>query len=1039
MQSCMRALRRVVLASIAVVLAMVLAPPAYGQAGGVTGTVVDAKSGLPLADAQVAVEGADTRVRTNIRGEFRINATAGARLVVTRVGYQALTVTVGTGELRVALNEYAVKLDEVIVTGTAGDSRARTLGNAIGKVDMSAVTERAPVPKLQDALSVNVPGVRVMRASGNVGSGGVTRIRGAGSLSLSNEPLIYVDGVRVNNSAAVASQAFAGAQESPSRINDFSPEEIESIEVLKGPSAATIYGTEASNGVIQITTKRGRAGRPTFDVHLDAGANWISNPVERYGSNWYYSKTAQEVRQFSALKFNQDEGIVCAPIEKAGCNPFSTGTPWAAGASLNGGTESVRYHIAGDYARDEGAVDYNWQNKFSGRANIGYTSPKFTVDASMGFVRSKLRGASATQPITTSILWACNFPGCEPGTNGPNDLGWNGPGHGYQFYRPEDYYGVEGYDNVDRTTLSIRLAHTPTSWFRHNLTVGPDYTNNKSSRLVYRDPTYRPFFALSDGDKTARQLRTTFLTVDYGAAADLKASSDLTFTTSVGAQYYYKQFDEVVAQGSGFSIPGPSDITGATNRIATENYLANKTLGFYGQEQMNWRDKLFLTAAIRTDDNSAFGSNFSAAFYPKFAASWVISEESFLANSKLISQLRLRGAWGRAGQQPDVFSAIQTYQPAVGFAGQGGVTPQNIGNPDLKPEIGEELELGFDAGLWDGKVGLEFTYYDKKVKDAILALPIKPSRGFPGNQFTNIGATKNNGFEVALDVTPVNNENLGLDFRWVYATNNGEITDMGGAPPAISPGAGSFIQQFYVQGYAPAGYWYKEVVSSTITTIPVSGVPLPVGLGAMCKGGTLIKDSKVLGVADGSVVPCAQAPQLFQGAALPTWSGSFSTNLRLGKSFQLLGVVDYLGGHVVQVGDVSAQHHFFFSSEAALKGTSEVLAGRIGQQLTAGDGGQVWGMSGLFKGGFAKLRTVAATYDLPRSVLGWIGASRGSITMAGENLAILWRAQKESFGVEWIDPEISPNRVNAGPANYTYTQESWPQLMRFRTTIRLTF
>jgi len=207
----------------------------------------------------------------------------------------------------------------------------------------------------------------------------------------------------------------------------------------------------------------------------------------------------------------------------------------------------------------------------------------------------------------------------------------------------------------------------------------------------------------------------------------------------------------------------------------------------------------------------------------------------------------------------------------------------------------------------------------------------------------------------------------------------------------------------------------------------------------MCKGGTLIEGSSILGVADGSIVPCGQAPQLFQGAATPTWSGSFSTNLRIGKSLQILGVLDYLGGHVQQVGDVSAIHHFFWSSEAVLKGTSEVLAGRLGTQLLLGDGGQTWGMSGLFDAGFMKLRTIAATWELPRNIAGWIGASRGSLTFAGENLATLWRAQKDVFGVEWIDSEITPNRVNAGPANYTYTQESWPQLMRFRTTIRLTF
>ena len=244
-------------------------------------------------------------------------------------------------------------------------------------------------------------------------------------------------------------------------------------------------------------------------------------------------------------------------------------------------------------------------------------------------------------------------------------------------------------------------------------------------------------------------------------------------------------------------------------------------MGVYAQEQVNYKDRLFLTAAVRADDNSAFGSNFSAAFYPKFAASWVIAE-----NKGIFSQLRARGAWGRAGQQPDVFSAIQTYNPVVGYNGQGGVTPQNIGNVDLKPEIGEEIELGFDAGLWNGKVGIEFTLSTTR-RSRTRSCSCRSSRhaASPATSSPTSASTKNTGIELALDVSPINSENTGLDLRFVYATNNAEITSMGGAPPAVSPGAGAFIQQFYVEGYAPAGYWYKEVVSSDITTLNVGGVP----------------------------------------------------------------------------------------------------------------------------------------------------------------------------------------------------------------------
>ncbi len=1019
-----RALTPLLGAALGLVVAAGVGAPVHAQAGTVAGTVVDSKTGRPLADARVTADGSDQVARTGVRGDFRITGLSGttARLRVTRIGYQAATAetAVNGPAIEIKLTEMVVKLDELVVTGTAGEAQKRTLGNAVGSIDVASTLAIAgPPAKLQDVLSVNVPGVRVIRASGAVGSGGVTRIRGSGSLSLSNEPLIYVDGVRVNNQAAVRSLAFNG-QEAPSRVNDINPEEIESIEVLKGPSAATIYGTEASNGVIQIITKRGKAGRPTFDVHADAGAAWLMDPEGRYPSNYYYSR-AGTVEEFNVLRFRRENGYPAI---------FRTGTPVAFGASLSGGTDQLRYYFSSDFNRDEGPVDYNWQNKYSSRANLTYSTPndKFKVDLSLGAMRSRLRGASGTQPITTSILWACNFPGCEPDPANPNNTGWN-VGGGFQFYRPEDYNEVQGLDNVDRATFSLQLNHRPFTWLRHRLTLGPDFVNNKSSVLVERHATARrPFFTSSNGLKQALQLRTTFLTVDYGASADLTLGG-LVATTSAGVQYYYKQFDQVFGSGTNFAIPGPSDISGGSTITASESFLENKTFGIYAQEQLAFKNRFFFTAAVRADDNSAFGENFNAAYYPKFSASWVVSEEPFLANSGLFSQLKLRGAWGKAGQQPDVFSAIQTYAPALGTGGQGGVTPQNFGNPDLKPEVGQETEFGFDAGFFDQRLGIEFTYYDKKVKDAILSLPLRPSRGFPGNQFLNIGETRNKGIELAVDGTVLNSRNVGLDLRGTFATNDSKITDMGGTPPAFV--GSSFIQQWNVEGFAPASFFFKKVVSSTIQPLNI-GIPLPVGFNPMCEGGT------DLGEGNGTVVPCATAPRLYHGRPTPAWNGSFSAQVRLGQRLRLLGLVDYVGGHHALVGDVAAIHAFFLSSEAVLKGTSEIVSGYLGTQFLLGDPNSV-GVLGVMKAGFAKLRTVSATYDLPPSVSRWLGASRGAITVAAENMVTLWRAQSEVFGVKFIDSEIMGNRTFDNTGNFGYTQESWPQLARVRTTVRLTF
>jgi TonB-linked SusC/RagA family outer membrane protein len=993
---------------------------AQAQPGTVSGTVSDSKTGRPLADARVSVENGDQAARSGTRGEFRLTGLTGAtvRLRITRIGYQAATAEapVGGAPVDIKLTEMVVKLDELVVTGTAGDAQKRTLGNAVGNINVaSTLAVTGPPAKIQDLLSVNVPGVRVIRASGAIGTGGTTRIRGSGSLSLSNEPLVYVDGVRVNNQAAVQSLGFGG-QESPSRVNDLNPEEIESIEVLKGPSAATIFGTEASNGVIQIITKRGKAGRPTIEAHMDGGVNWLMDPKGRYESNYYVGRTDGKIHEFNVQRFREARGFP---------DIFSNGYPIAFGSSISGGTDALRYFFSLDGARDEGPVTYNWQNKYSGRANLSYTTAddKFKVDLSYGSIRSRTRGASGVQPITTSILWACNFPWCEP-TGDTTRTGWNGPGNGFQFYRPEDYNSVFGFDNIDRTMLSIQLSHRPTGWLRHRLVVGPDFTNNKSSRLVYRDGTgYNPFFATSLGLKQALQLRSTFLTVDYGASADLTIGRNLVAQTAAGVQYYYKQFDRVFGEGAEFAIPGPSDISGGARITSNETFLENKNFGMYVQEQLSWKNRLFLTGAVRADDNSAFGANFDAVYYPKVSLSWVVSEEPFLTGSGLISQLKLRGAWGRAGLQPDVFSAIQTYQPAIGSSGLGGVTPQNFGNPDLKPEIGEEVELGFDAGLFDQRLGIEFTFYNKDIKDAIISAPLKPSRGFPGVQFLNIGKTRNRGFELALDGTLLNGRNLGLDLRGTIATNDSKILDLGGVPPTFV--GASFIQQFNVEGYAPQSFFYKRVVSSTLTTTQVGPWTLPLATNPMCEGGTDLGDG------NGTVVPCAQAPRIYRGRPTPSWNGSLSATLRVGQSLQFLTLVDYLGGGTAVVGDVGAVHTFFRNSRRSLEGDPILEGYRLDPNGP--------GATGVFKIGFAKLRTVAATYTLPNRVTRWIGASRGSVTVAGENLATLWREQKESFGVRWIDPEILPNRVTDVTGNFGYTQESWPQLARVRVTARVTF
>ena len=998
------------------------APTAWAQAGTINGTVVEARSGRLLVDAVVRVEGTAARTVTNARGQFTLTGLTGSTAQVTaqRVGFQRLTqqLPVGGGPVRIELTELAIKLDELVVTGTVGDATARSLGNTIGKVDVANTVVLAPPTKLQDMLSVNVPGVRVVRAAGSVGSGGITRIRGTGSLSLSNEPLLYIDGVRVYNEAAVPTQGFQNfSGETPSRINDLNPEEIESIEVLKGPSAATIYGTEASNGVIQVITKRGRAGRPVFETHTGTGGTWLQNPEGRYPSV-YYMDYDGSVKEFNVQKFRLSKGDPAI---------FRTGHPTGLGGSVSGGGDRISYFFAADFNREEGYVSYNSQNKYNARANLSYrsTNDKFKIDLSLGALRSGLHSAQAFQPITTSIVWSCVNNACRPDSLNPTTTGFNGPGRGFTFYRPEDYAETNAYDYIDRTTFSAKFTHQPYSWLQQHLTVGPDFVNNNSNNQVDRHAdSRRPFFSSSDGQRTQGESRTTYLTIDYGASATWQPTAGLTTTTSVGTQYYYKQLASLYGEGLIFAIPGPGDINGSARRTASEGFLENKTFGVYAQEQLSWKNRRFFTAALRGDGNSSFGKSFKAVYYPKFSLSWVVSEEPFLANKSWIPQLKIRSAWGKAGNQPDVFSALRTYQAKVGHLGAGGITPQNFGNSDLKPEVGQEFEIGFDAGLLKQRMAIEFTYYDKKINDAILSIPLKPSGGFPGFSFVNIGQTRNKGVELAVDVSPVAAKNLGLDLRFTIAKNDSKITNMGGVPPSIV----TFASQYNVQGYAPASFFLKRVVSATVVKTPKQ---VPTATNVMCEGGT------DLGSGNGSVVPCADAPRIYRGNPTPSWSGSGSATLTISKRLRLLALVDYLGGSTTDVGDVGFGHLFFLNSKSILTGDDPILTGYY-SLLQSGYGG-AGDAAGLFNSGFARLRTVSASYDLPAGIARWVGASRGSFTVSGENLAFLWRAQTEGHGTKWIDPEIHPNFAGDVTGSFGYAQESFAQAARLRMSLRFTF
>jgi TonB-dependent SusC/RagA subfamily outer membrane receptor len=993
-----RPMARLVAIAVPVLLALAATAPLSAQ-DRVAGEVLDASSLEPISGVQVTVQGTRIGALTDEAGRFELTGLAGQEVTlrVRYLGYRPVTrtVAVGTTDVSIQLSVEAISLDEIVVTGTAGEQRSRAIGNTVGRVSAEEVNEVARPENVQGLIGSRVSGVRIRDATGEVGTGGSTVIRGVGSLSLSTEPLIYVDGVRINNEATGTGAAFSGAfgDSGPSRINQLNPEDIESIEIIKGPAAATLYGTEASNGVIQIITKSGRSGRPDVRLQVGQGASFLPNATEVFPTVWARDGSG-ELIGLNIIQNDIDEGFG---------SPFGTGHNQQYSASVAGAAEAINYYVSGSFDRDEGIVPYNWQNQLNARTNFSLEpTPEISANLNIGYHTSTVESASAAQPITTHIIWG-------------TPLLEETPTRGYLASTPEEFEEeVEGLEDVDRTTVSLNLEHRPSDWLRHHLTVGTDLSNVRSSLLCRRDVTNgNPCFNVVGSREVDRE-RVEFLSFDYGATASLELTPNLSANTSVGTQYHRKMTESDNLEGEGLALEQLETIssTAGDQRSAEESFLENRTLGLYVQEQLVWKDRVFLTGALRGDDNSAFGQEFDFVTYPKVSGSWVVSEEPFFGES-FVSTLRLRAAWGQAGQQPDAFAAIRTYAPISGPGGAPGLTPENVGNPELEPEVGEELEVGFDAGLFDERLSLEFNFYDQNTKNAIVQVPALPSRGFPGEQFVNIGQVGNTGFEVAAGGEVFRGDDVGLDLNLTLSRNTNEVEDLGGVGSIIhEPTMG----QRHVEGFPLGAIFLPNIVDAEFDS---EGDLQNV----LCEGGDPLTGG-------GEPVPCDEAGSAFVGQPTPVWIGSFAATVRLFDNLELYALADWESGHTRISGDVAAGHVQFRNTRCIHTRCDPFLVAT--DQLIAQ--GESFGIAGLMDAGWAKLRTVSATYRFPASIARRIGAERASVTVAGRNVATLWVAQEEKFGHRLPDPETS----EAQPLN-AYIQESWPHLTSVEAVLRLSF
>jgi TonB-linked SusC/RagA family outer membrane protein len=962
---------------------------ARAQDSVLAGVVLSATTSTPLEGARVTIAGTSLLQTTDANGRFRFQSAPAGQLSlgVARVGYQPTTVTAQAGQtdLRILLPEAAVRLNEIVVTGQPGATERRAVGNSIVTIDAPEAFELSGAGDVAKLINGRAPGVTIQPNSGKVGAGPSITVRGLGSLSLNTQPLVYIDGVRVNNEVLSGPVSAGGLV--ISRLNDIAPEDIQSIEIIKGPAAGTIYGTEASNGVIQIITKKGSpSARPQVSVLVQQGTNWFQNPEGRIPANFGFDGTGN-VESQNLVQQESDRGT---PIWKNGYTQSYS-------VSASGGSNAIQYYLSGSLDDDDGIEQTNRSRRFAGHANLAFPiNQQLDISSSLNYVKGKYHlGSDYSDGVLFNTLYGLPVLAQTPT-------------RGFLLAPPEVYYsGVfDNTQDLSRFTGSVTVNHRPGKWFSHRLTLGLDETGEDNQALTqFMPPDVAQFYdpVTARGELDLNRQDVAFYTADYAATARFQLSPKVSSTSSVGGQYYQRRVDSVGVVGLQFPAPGFKTGNSTATTTGQQEFVDNKTIGLFAQQQFGLNDRLFLTGAVRIDNNSAFGDNFDFATYPKLSGAWVVSEEPFWGVG-FVNALKLRAAYGASGQQPQSFAALRTYQPSTGPNDNPSVTPQFVGNPDLKPERGEEIELGFEAGLFN-KVGIDFTVYSKQTKDAILLRGVPPSGGFPNEQFVNIGQVSNKGIELQVNAQPIVKPDLSWDLGVSVATASNYIKDLGGIP-SIS----TFPPQSQVEGYPIGSYFIKRVVSAEAD-------PTGVVTSALCDGGP-----------GQPAVDCAVAPLVFAGTPIPKVVGAFTTTLTLFRNLRLYGLVDFKRGHHRFDTDRWIRCDVFANCEEAVTPAGrdpKLLADmQLGADLQTIN-------SFIDDAGFFKLREVSASYTLPNRWAGAIGAQRATITVTGRNLHT-WTSYRG------LDPERQSSQGNAAPLDF-FDQAVTPTLAQFVTTISINF
>ncbi len=789
----------------------------------IKGTITEVGNAQPVIGATVFIQNTSFGSITDINGNYSIEAMLEAgeyTIEVSSISYQKqkLSLTLGAQAevtLDIEMSSDIMNLDELVVTGTSIATSRRQLGNSIATLQ-SKDLENSASTAVDQALSGKISGALVQQNSGDPAGGISIRLRGASTISGSSDPLYIIDGVLMNNNSNELIDVGGNAQ---NRLVDLNPNDIERIEVIKGAAAAAIYGSRASNGVVQIFTKRGQEGKPKISFTTNFRVNELRKKIDYNTAPlaWANPFDRNDLNTVAVQRYDLQDEI------------FETAVGTENFLSISGGSANTKYFFSGSYMRNGGIVKNTSFERFGARLNLDQrVNDWLSVNFGLNFTQSSSKdvpngGINATYGAITGLLFSDNSINPSPDASGVY------PTTSLLVARTNPAEAVARFQFgqvTNRVISNVGLVATPLKNLSISYKLGIDYYNQSATGFIpvgNTSPNTTGF--ATRGDANVFQYNS-----DLNISYEADISSKFTSTTILGGTWQYEQFERIGLTADRLS-PTVQVATGGTIIGQIDARSQVSYWGAFIQETIGYNDRLFVTGALRLDGASVFGEDDRAQLYAKFSGSYVLSSEEFWKNSlgSVINSFKLRASWGQAGNLTAIgaFDRFSVYNP-IAINGTSGVVPSTLqGNENLAPERQEEIEIGFDMGLINDRVGIEFTYYKQTVDDLLLRRELAPSTGF-ATRFENIGALENKGIEIMLRATPVKTPDFQWNLSMTYASNENTVTRVVGERITLP---GSFATSFVIPG-EPLGVFYRQFyardadgsISLNANGLPFTGV-----------------------------------------------------------------------------------------------------------------------------------------------------------------------------------------------------------------------